>query len=208
MLIHRAIGNQLTCIFVDTGLMRKDEAKQVMDVYGKHYKMKIKMVDASTMFFYNLKGVKDPEEKRKIIGKLFVDVFNGAKAELKVATYLAQGTIYPDVIESGGDNGVAHTIKSHHNVGGIPEDMEFELLEPLRELFKDEVRRIGIELGIDPELINRHPFPGPGLGIRVLEEVTPEKVKILQSADAIFIEELKNSDLYNKTAQAFVTNVQ
>ncbi len=205
VLVHKAIGDQLTCIFVDTGLMRKDEGKKVMQVYGENYHMNIKSVDATKLFLDNLKGVKDPEQKRKIIGKDFIEVFNAEKAKMNDADFLAQGTIYPDVIESTSIKGPSSTIKSHHNVGGLPEDMQFELVEPLRELFKDEVRKVGIELGIPEHMVMRHPFPGPGLGIRVVEEVTPEKVKILQEADDIFINALMEEDLYNKTSQAFVT---
>ncbi len=205
MLVHKAIGDNLTCIFVDTGLMRKDEGKKVMNLYGEHYHMKIKSVDAKSLFLDNLKGVTDPEEKRKIIGKLFIDVFNSEKEKMIGADFLAQGTIYPDVIESQSVKGPSSVIKSHHNVGGLPEDMKFELIEPLRELFKDEVRKVGLELGIPRDMIMRHPFPGPGLGIRVIEEVTLEKVKILQKADDIFITSLIEADLYEKTSQAFVT---
>ncbi len=205
MLIHKAIGKQLTCIFVDTGLLRLDEAKAVMETYGKHYDMNIKLIDAGEQFLMALKGVSDPEEKRKIIGHEFVEVFNREASKIKDAGFLAQGTIYPDIIESqSAKGGPSATIKSHHNVGGLPEKMHLKLLEPLKELFKDEVRKIGLELGIPREMIMRHPFPGPGLGIRILGEVTPEKVKILQQADAIFIEELRKNDLYDKVSQAFV----
>lgn len=205
VLVHKAIGDQLTCIFVDTGLMRKDEGKKVMDLYGEHFHMNIKSVDAEDLFLDNLKGVTDPEAKRKIIGRDFIEVFNAEKAKMKDAEFLAQGTIYPDVIESISIKGPSSTIKSHHNVGGLPEEMQFELVEPLRELFKDEVRQVGIELGIPEHMVMRHPFPGPGLGIRVIEEVTKEKVKILQEADDIFIEALMEAGLYNQTSQAFVT---
>lgn len=204
MLIHKAIGDQLTCIFVDTGLLRKNEGDKVIDLYEKTFNMNIIRADKKDLFFDNLKGIKEPEQKRKIIGSLFVEVFNGEKLKLKDATFLAQGTIYPDIIESS-VSGAGKTIKSHHNVGGLPEDLQFELLEPLKYLFKDEVREIGVELGIPKEMIYRHPFPGPGLGIRVIEEVTREKVSILQEADDIFITELVNADLYDKTSQAFVT---
>lgn len=204
VLIHRAIGDQLTCIFVDTGLLRKDEGKKVMENYGKHFKMNIKMVDASERFLGNLKGIADPETKRKTIGRDFVAVFDEESKKFGDASFLAQGTIYPDVIESQSVKGPSATIKSHHNVGGLPEDMKLQLLEPLRELFKDEVRKVGVELGIPRELVYRHPFPGPGLGIRVLGEVDEEKVRILQEADDIFIEELYKNDLYNKVSQAFV----
>lgn len=204
VLIHKAIGDQLNCIFVDTGLLRKDEGKKVMENYGKHFDMNIKMVDASERFLSKLAGIGDPEEKRKIIGNEFVYVFDEESKQIEGATFLAQGTIYPDVIESQSVNGPSAVIKSHHNVGGLPEEMEFELLEPLRELFKDEVRKVGEELGIPHELVYRHPFPGPGLGIRVLGEVDAEKVRILQEADDIFIEELYKNDLYEKVSQAFV----
>ncbi|QVK21482.1 glutamine-hydrolyzing GMP synthase [Mycoplasmatota bacterium] len=205
VLVHKAIGDQLTCIFVDTGLMRKDERIKVMETYGKNFHMNIKAVDAEDRFLDKLKGVKEPEQKRKIIGNEFIEVFNEEKYKFKDADFLAQGTIYPDVIESTSIKGPSSTIKSHHNVGGLPEEMEFELLEPLRELFKDEVRRVGIELGIPEEMVMRHPFPGPGLGIRVIEEVTKEKVRILQEADDIFINELIKEGLYQETSQAFVT---
>jgi GMP synthase (glutamine-hydrolysing) len=204
-LIHKAVGDRLTCIFVDTGLLRKDEARKVMTTYGEHFRMQIKHIDASNRFLTALKGVKEPEAKRKIIGKIFVDVFNEEAGKIKDASFLAQGTIYPDIIESkSAKGGPSATIKSHHNVGGLPEEMHLELLEPLKELFKDEVRRIGLELGIPEEMIMRHPFPGPGLGIRILGEVSAEKVKILQEADAIFIEELYRNNLYDKVSQAFV----
>lgn len=204
VLIHRAIGDQLQCIFVDTGLLRKDEGKKVMDNYGEHFQMNIKLVDASERFMTKLSGVDDPEKKRKIIGNEFIHVFDEESHKIEGAKFLAQGTIYPDVIESQSVNGPSAVIKSHHNVGGLPEEMDFELLEPLRELFKDEVRRVGEELGIPHHLVHRHPFPGPGLGIRILGAVDAEKVKILQEADDIFIEELYKNDLYNKVSQAFV----
>jgi GMP synthase (glutamine-hydrolysing) len=204
VLIHKAIGDQLTCIFVDTGLLRKDEGKKVMENYGKHFNMNIKMVDASERFLGNLKGIADPEAKRKSIGRDFVAVFDEESKKFGDASFLAQGTIYPDVIESQSVKGPSATIKSHHNVGGLPEDMKLELLEPLRELFKDEVRKVGVELGIPRELVYRHPFPGPGLGIRILGEVDEEKVKILQEADDIFIEELYKHNLYDQVSQAFV----
>ncbi|MCI6153434.1 MAG: glutamine-hydrolyzing GMP synthase [Fusobacterium perfoetens] len=203
-LIHRAIGDQLTCIFVDTGLLRKDEAKTVMQVYGENFHMNIKCVDAEERFLSKLAGVSDPETKRKIIGKEFIEVFNEEASKLTDVTFLAQGTIYPDVIESQSVKGPSMTIKSHHNVGGLPKEMKFTLLEPLRELFKDEVRQVGRELGIPDHMIDRHPFPGPGLGIRILGEVSKEKADILREADAIFIEELRKADLYNKVSQAFV----
>lgn len=203
-LIHKAIGDQLTCIFVDTGLLRKDEALNVMKIYGENFHMNIKCVDAEERFLSKLAGVSDPESKRKIIGKEFIEVFNEEAVKLTDVTFLAQGTIYPDVIESQSVKGPSMTIKSHHNVGGLPKEMKFTLLEPLRELFKDEVRAVGRELGIPDHMIDRHPFPGPGLGIRILGEVTKEKADILREADNIFIEELRNADLYNKVSQAFV----
>ncbi len=204
VLIHKAIGDQLQCIFVDTGLLRKDEGKKVMENYGEHFHLNIKMIDAADRFLNKLKGVSDPEEKRKIIGNEFVAVFDEQKHDFAGAKFLAQGTIYPDVIESQSVKGPSSVIKSHHNVGGLPEEMEFELLEPLRELFKDEVRKVGEELGIPAHLVHRHPFPGPGLGIRILGEVDAEKVRILQEADDIFIEELYKNKLYDTVSQAFV----
>ena len=204
VLIHKAIGDQLQCIFVDTGLLRKDEGKKVMENYGEHFHMNIDMVDASERFLSKLAGVSDPEEKRKIIGREFVAVFDEESHKFEGAKFLAQGTIYPDVIESQSVKGPSAVIKSHHNVGGLPEEMKLQLLEPLRELFKDEVRKVGEELGIPHHLVYRHPFPGPGLGIRVLGEVDAEKVKILQEADDIFIEELYKNELYEKVSQAFV----
>lgn len=204
MLINKAIGKQLTCIFVDTGLLRKNEAKHVMDIYAQNFDMNIKCINAEERFLSKLKGVEDPEEKRKIIGKEFIEVFNEEASKLKDAEFLAQGTIYPDVIESVSVKGPSVTIKSHHNVGGLPEDLNFKLLEPLRELFKDEVRKVGRELGIPDYMVDRHPFPGPGLGIRILGEVTKEKADILREADDIFIEELRKEGLYSKVSQAFV----
>ncbi|MHA4989160.1 glutamine-hydrolyzing GMP synthase [Cetobacterium somerae] len=203
-LIHKAIGDQLICIFVDTGLLRKDEAKNVMEIYGENFHMNIKCVDAEERFLSKLAGVTDPEAKRKIIGKEFVEVFNDEASKLTDVKFLAQGTIYPDVIESQSVKGPSATIKSHHNVGGLPEDMKFELLEPLRELFKDEVRAVGRELGIPAHMVDRHPFPGPGLGIRILGEVDKEKADILREADDIFIKELRAADLYKEVSQAFV----
>lgn len=204
VLIHKAIGNQLQCIFVDTGLLRKDEGKKVMEQYGNHFHMNIDMIDASERFLNKLKGISDPEEKRKIIGNEFVAVFDEEAHKFEGAKFLAQGTIYPDVIESQSVKGPSAVIKSHHNVGGLPEEMNLQLLEPLRELFKDEVRKVGEELGIPHHLVYRHPFPGPGLGIRILGDVDAEKVKILQEADDIFIEELYKNNLYEKVSQAFV----
>jgi GMP synthase (glutamine-hydrolysing) len=203
-LIHKAIGRQLTCVFVDHGLLRLNEAKQVMDTFAKHMRLKVVHVDASKQFLAALKGVAEPEQKRKIIGKLFVDVFQKKAKQLKGAKWLAQGTIYPDVIESAGaKTKKAMTIKSHHNVGGLPRTLRLKLLEPLRELFKDEVRELGLALGLPREMVFRHPFPGPGLGVRVLGEVKREYVDLLQRADAIFIDELRNEGWYDKTAQAF-----
>lgn len=204
VLIHKAIGDQLTCIFVDTGLLRKDEGRKVMENYGEHFHMKIDMVDASERFLSKLKGISDPEEKRKAIGNEFIAVFDEESHKFEGAKFLAQGTIYPDVIESQSVKGPSAVIKSHHNVGGLPENMKMKLLEPLRELFKDEVRKVGEELGIPHHLVYRHPFPGPGLGIRILGEVVAEKVKILQEADDIFVEELYKNNLYEKVSQAFV----
>ena len=204
VLIHKAIGDQLNCFFVDTGLMRKNEAQKVMETYGEHFKMNIECVNAEERFLTKLAGVSDPEAKRKIIGNEFVEIFNEEALKFKDADFLAQGTIYPDVIESQSIKGPSATIKSHHNVGGLPEHMKFELLEPLRELFKDEVRKVGRELGIPNHMIDRHPFPGPGLGIRILGEVNKEKADILREADDIFIEELRRDGLYEKVSQAFV----
>lgn len=203
-LLHRAIGSQLTCVFVDNGLLRLDEGDQVMATFAKHMGVKVIRVNAAQRFITALAGVSDPEQKRKIIGNLFIDVFEEEAAKIKNAKWLAQGTIYPDVIESAGSKtGKAHVIKSHHNVGGLPEHMTLKLVEPLRELFKDEVRQIGEELGLAHEMVYRHPFPGPGLGVRILGEVHKEYADILRYADAIFIEELRNYDWYHKTSQAF-----
>jgi len=204
MLIHKAIGDKLTCVFVDTGLLRKDEGDKVMELYKDNYNMNVVRVNAGVNFLTSLKGEKDPEAKRKIIGAEFIKVFEAFKDEHKDAKFLAQGTIYPDVIESVSINGPSETIKSHHNVGGLPAELDFELLEPLRELFKDEVRKVGLALGIPKNMIMRHPFPGPGLGIRILGEINEEKVKILQEADDIFIKELIQDNLYDQVSQAFV----
>lgn len=204
VLIHKAIGDQLQCIFVDTGLLRKDEGKKVMENYGEHFQLKIDMVDASERFLTKLAGVSDPEEKRKVIGGEFIAVFEEESHKFEGAKFLAQGTIYPDVIESQSVKGPSSVIKSHHNVGGLPEHMKLQLLEPLRELFKDEVRKVGEELGIPHHLVHRHPFPGPGLGIRILGAVDADKVRILQEADDIFIEELYKNNLYDTVSQAFV----
>lgn len=200
-LLDKAIGSQLICVFVDTGLLRLNESEQVMAMF-QHKKMHIIQVDAKDRFLSALKGIDCPEEKRKVIGKTFIDVFDEEATKLKGVTFLAQGTIYPDVIESA-VGGEAEVIKSHHNVGGLPEDLQFELIEPIRELFKDEVRKLGIELGIPHEMVYRHPFPGPGLGVRILGEVKAEYAAILRLADAIFIEELRKHDLYHKVSQAF-----
>ncbi|MGH8691115.1 MAG: glutamine-hydrolyzing GMP synthase [Burkholderiales bacterium] len=203
-LIHKAIGDQLTCVFVDHGLLRLDEAKQVMDTFAKHMRVKVVHVDAAQEFLSALKGVSDPEEKRKIIGRLFVEVFQREAKRIRNAKWLAQGTIYPDVIESAGAaTKKAATIKSHHNVGGLPETLHLKLLEPLRELFKDEVRELGLALGLPREMVFRHPFPGPGLGVRILGSVEKHYVDLLQRADDIFIQELRKSGWYDKTAQAF-----
>ena len=203
-LLEKAIGDQLTCVFVDTGLLRAGEGDQVMDTMARHMGVRVIRVDASDRFFGALSGVVDPETKRKIIGRLFVEVFDEEAKKLQGVRWLAQGTIYPDVIESaGGKTGKAHVIKSHHNVGGLPEKMNLKLLEPLRELFKDEVRRIGVELGLPREMVYRHPFPGPGLGVRILGEVKREYAEILKQADRIFIEELRAENLYDKVSQAF-----
>ena len=203
-LLKRAIGDQLTCVFVDTGLLRWREGDQVMATMHEHMGVNVIRVDAGARYFAALSGAADPEAKRKIIGKLFIEIFDEESAKLEGIRWLAQGTIYPDVIESAGSKtGKAHVIKSHHNVGGLPEGMRFELIEPLRELFKDEVRRIGVELGLPREMVYRHPFPGPGLGVRVLGEVKREYVELLQRADDIFIAELRAANLYDKVSQAF-----
>jgi GMP synthase (glutamine-hydrolysing) len=210
-LIHRAIGSQLTCVFVDHGLLRLNEGKMVMEMFAKNLGVKVIHVDATTQFMNELANVSDPEAKRKIIGKEFVEVFQVESGKIKNAKWLAQGTIYPDVIESAGKGKKgAHTIKSHHNVGGLPEDMKLKLLEPLRELFKDEVRELGVALGLPHEMVYRHPFPGPGLGVRILGEVKKEFADLLRRADAIFIEELRSTidensgkSWYDLTSQAF-----
>ena len=204
MLIHRAIGDQLTCIFVDNGLLRLNEAEIVMKTYNKNLGVKVIHVDATNKFMEDLIGISDPEKKRKIIGRDFIEVFQEEAKNIPNAKWLAQGTIYPDVIESaGGKTKKAHNIKSHHNVGGLPDTLNLKLLEPLRELFKDEVRELGIALGLKKDMVYRHPFPGPGLGVRILGEVKEEFANLLRQADAIFIEELKESGWYNKTSQAF-----
>jgi len=209
-LVHRAIGDQLQCVFVDTGLLRLGEAEQVLSTFGRHFGMRLTAVDATDRFMRALAGESDPEAKRKVIGKLFVDVFQEEAARYPDARWLAQGTIYPDIIESaGGASGKARTIKSHHNVGGLPETLHLALVEPLRELFKDEVRSLGLQLGLPRDLVFRHPFPGPGLGVRILGEVRREYADLLRRADAIFIEALRDTldhdgrSWYDKTSQAF-----
>ena len=204
-LLHRAIGTQLTCVFVDNGLLRLHEAAQVMETFSRSLGVKVVHVDASAAFIGHLKGVSDPEQKRKIIGREFIEVFQHEAAKLPQAKWLAQGTIYPDVIESAGTQaGQKQAIKSHHNVGGLPDTLHLKLLEPLRELFKDEVRELGVSLGLPRDMVYRHPFPGPGLGVRILGEVRQEYADLLRRADAIFIEELHTSGWYYKVAQAFV----
>lgn len=203
-LLYKALGDQLTCIFVDNGLLRKGEREQVEYEFGEHFKTDLRVVDAQDRFLTALAGVSDPQEKRKIIGKTFIDVFKDESRNIENARFLAQGTLYPDVIESGANpDGPAATIKYHHNVGGLPKELGFELIEPMRMLFKDEVRLMGHELGLPEKLIWRHPFPGPGLAVRCLGEVTPSRLATLQEADAIFIEELYESDYYHKVQQAF-----
>ncbi|MEP7330380.1 MAG: glutamine-hydrolyzing GMP synthase, partial [Betaproteobacteria bacterium] len=209
-LIYRAIGDRLTCVFVDHGLLRLNEAQDVMQTFARNLGVRVIHVDASEEFLAALVGISDPEAKRKIIGRLFVDVFQRESAKLTNVQWLAQGTIYPDVIESAGaKTGKAHTIKSHHNVGGLPETLHLQLLEPLRELFKDEVRLLGLELGLPRDMVFRHPFPGPGLAVRILGDITRARADLLRRADAIFIEELRNTPAddgrtwYEQTAQAF-----
>jgi len=203
VLLHKAIGKNLTCIFVDNGLLRKNEFEKVLESY-KDMGLNVIGVDAKNQFLSQLKGIVEPEEKRKIIGRVFIEVFDQEAHKIKEVKWLAQGTIYPDVIESISVNGPSATIKSHHNVGGLPEKMHLKVVEPLRLLFKDEVRRVGTSIGIKDDLLNRHPFPGPGLAIRILSDITPEKVRILQEVDDIFIEGLKQADLYKKVWQAGV----
>jgi GMP synthase (glutamine-hydrolysing) len=204
--IHRAIGERLTCLFVDTGLLRANEAEEVRDRYERRYGLKVLYRNASSRFFEALKGVTDPERKRKVIGEVFVRVFEeearAIAGEGRIG-FLGQGTLYPDLIESRSVRGPSATIKTHHNVGGLPETMDLKVIEPLRDLFKDEVRRLGLELGLDGELVGRHPFPGPGLAVRILGEVTPERVALLQRADAVFIDEIRREGLYDSIAQAF-----
>ena len=204
-LLHKAIGDQLTCVFVDNGLLRKNEGDMVMDMFADNMGVKVIRADAADLFLGKLKGISDPELKRKAIGNTFIEVFDAEATKIKDVDFLAQGTIYPDVIESAASKtGKAHVIKSHHNVGGLPDDMKMELVEPLRELFKDEVRKMGLELGLPYDMVYRHPFPGPGLGVRILGEVKKEYCDILREADAIFLEELHNFGWYHKTSQAFV----
>ena len=203
VLAHKALGDALTCIFVDNGLLRKDEAVKVMDMFQKHFHIKVVHVDAAQRFLDKLKGVTDPEQKRKIIGREFIAVFEEEAKKIKGVSYLAQGTLYPDVIESVSFKGPSAVIKSHHNVGGLPEVMKLKLIEPLRELFKDEVRAVGEELGLSEEVCWRHPFPGPGLAIRCLGEVTAEKLRMVREADAIVLEELKKAGLYRNVWQCF-----
>ena len=203
-LLHKAIGKKLTCVFVNNGLLRKGEVEEVMQTFKENMNLNVIKSESEEIFLRHLKNIDDPEQKRKIIGRTFVDVFDAEAIKLKGIKFLAQGTIYPDVIESSGsESNEARVIKSHHNVGGLPEEMELDLVEPLRDLFKDEVRKMGVELGIPKEMLERHPFPGPGLGVRIIGEITKEKIKILQQADHIFIEELIKADLYDKVSQAF-----
>jgi GMP synthase (glutamine-hydrolysing) len=202
-LVHRAVGGQLTCIFVDNGLLRAGEAKEVLETFGSHFKVDLRFVRAEKRFLEKLKGVEDPEQKRRIIGREFIEVFEEEAHKLGEAKFLAQGTLYPDVIESVSFQGPSATIKTHHNVGGLPEAMNLELVEPLRELFKDEVRLLGRELGLPQSLLGRHPFPGPGLAIRVLADVTPERLEILRKADTMVLEEMKRFGYYDKVWQAF-----
>jgi GMP synthase (glutamine-hydrolysing) len=203
-LVHRAIGDQLTCIFVDTGLLRKAEREGVERTFRKHLGVRLEVVDAADEFLSHLEGVSDPEQKRRVIGERFIRVFERAAAEVgQDARFLVQGTLYPDVIESQSVRGPSAVIKTHHNVGGLPEDMSFELVEPLRELFKDEVRHVGRELGLPEELVGRHPFPGPGLAVRILGEITRDRLNVLREADAIYLEEIRSAGLYDDIWQAF-----
>jgi GMP synthase (glutamine-hydrolysing) len=202
-LVHRAIGSQLTCVYVDTGLMRKGESEQVVETFRRNLGIELIHVDAGDRFFAALAGVTEPEAKRKAIGEQFIRVFEEYTGGLTEATFLVQGTLYPDLIESGGTDGTASVIKSHHNVGGLPEDMTLQLVEPLRDLFKDEVRKLGTELGLPDEMVWRQPFPGPGLGVRIIGEVTPERVAVLLEADAIVREELKAAGLEREIWQSF-----
>ncbi|PCJ56248.1 MAG: glutamine-hydrolyzing GMP synthase [Planctomycetota bacterium] len=205
VLLHEAIGDKLTCIFVDNGLLRKDEAGQVMELFTNSYDIKVEKVDAEKDFLDKLAGITDPEDKRKCIGEVFIRCFEKKARSLNNINFLAQGTIYPDVIESSSfKGGPSQTIKSHHNVGGLPDDLNLELVEPLRELFKDEVRALGLELGLPKDMVYRHPFPGPGLGVRILGDITKEKCDKLREADAIFIKEIREAGIYDEIAQAFV----
>lgn len=207
-LLHRAIGDQLTCVFVDNGLLRLKEGDQVMEIFANNMGVKVIRANAEEAFLGKLAGISDPEAKRKVIGNTFIDIFDEEATKLGTVKWLAQGTIYPDVIESAASkHGTAHVIKSHHNVGGLPADMKMALVEPLRELFKDEVRRIGVALGLPAPMVNRHPFPGPGLGVRILGEVKKEYCDVLRRADAIFIEELHRHGWYDKVSQAFAVFV-
>jgi len=203
VLVSKAIGKQLHCIHIDNGLMRKDESKKVVELFAKNFKIKIKLVDASKLFLQRLHNVKDPEKKRKIIGKTFIDIFEQEAKKIKNAKYLVQGTLYPDVIESVSFKGPSAVIKTHHNVGGLPKKMNLKLIEPFRELFKDEVREIGLKLGLPEYFINRHPFPGPGLAIRILSAVSKEKLNLLRDVDEIYMKELHDKNLYSKIWQAF-----
>jgi GMP synthase (glutamine-hydrolysing) len=203
-LLYKAIGKQLLPIFVDTGLMRYNEAERIKETFSAYPDLNIRFVDASNTFLSRLKGISDPETKRKIIGRTFIEVFEQAASEYAGVHFLAQGTLYPDVIESASPIGLSATIKSHHNVGGLPEKMNLVLIEPLRELFKDEVREVGTLLGLPDSIVQRHPFPGPGLAVRIIGAVNEEKVRLLQLADEIFISELQKNGLYNRTWQAFV----
>jgi GMP synthase (glutamine-hydrolysing) len=203
MLIHRAIGDRLTCILVDNGLLRQDEARTVLEHFQGRYKLRVLLVDASVRFLEALRGVADPEEKRRRIGRVFVEVFEAEAARVPGARFLAQGTLYPDRIESHSVKGPSAVIKTHHNVGGLPRKMNLQLVEPLRDLFKDEVRELGRELDLDEMLLTRHPFPGPGLAVRVLGEVTAERLALARRADSIFLEELRAAGLYVKVSQAF-----
>lgn len=203
VLIHKAIGDQLHCIHIDSGLMRMNESREIYDLFKKHFDISIEVINGHDTFYGGLAGVSDPEQKRKIIGKAFIDLFDGATQGLDSAKWLAQGTLYPDVIESVSVKGPSATIKSHHNVGGLPEKMNLKLLEPFRELFKDEVREVGRMLGIPEWFVKRHPFPGPGLGIRILGEISEDKIEILQRADAIYLEEITKAGLYDEIWQAF-----
>jgi GMP synthase (glutamine-hydrolysing) len=204
LLVHSAVGDQLTCIFVDNGLLRSTEAEMVLSTFTRHFHVKVHAVEAKRRFLSLLRGVDDPEQKRVLIGNEFIRVFEEEAAKLGGAAFLAQGTLYPDVIESTSVKGPSSTIKTHHNVGGLPEKMRFSLIEPLRELFKDEVRQVGRELGLPQEILDRHPFPGPGLAVRILGEVTEDRLQILREADFIVEEEIKKTGLYNQLWQAFV----